>query len=220
MLIEQRSILLGRFSRTIFDKRSTVANKGEKWWWWRRKKLSNLDTIRNPICERSKENLVFTDRKDENVAKLWKKKKNTRGVWDGAISASGWPWGFERRTERRRSLTGKWRERNDRKTDTLWQREWNKRWPWGGVYWRRDHELGKDREKDLSGLILENKLVEQKAFKKVESEKDLLSFEGNRSTSDNSPSTCSYKRNFFIELFLAAQFFTIGENENNMPRWN
>lgn len=52
------------------------------------------------------------------------------------------------------------------------------------MYWRRDHELGKDREKDLSGLILENKLVEQRAFKKVESEKDLLSFEGNRS--DNS----------------------------------
>lgn len=54
------------------------------------------------------------------------------------------------------------------------------------MYWRRDHELGKDREKDLSGLILENKLVEQRAFKKVESEKDLLSFEGNGSTSDNS----------------------------------
>lgn len=52
------------------------------------------------------------------------------------------------------------------------------------MYWRRDHELGKDREKDLSGLILENKLVEQRAFEKVESEKDLLSFEGNRS--DNS----------------------------------
>lgn len=51
-------------------------------------------------------------------------------------------------------------------------------------YWRRDHELGKDREKDLSGLTLENKLVEQRAFEKVESEKDLLSFEGNRS--DNS----------------------------------
>lgn len=49
------------------------------------------------------------------------------------------------------------------------------------MYWRRDHELGKDREKDLSGLILENKLVEQRAFKKVESEKDLLSFEGNGS---------------------------------------
>lgn len=51
-------------------------------------------------------------------------------------------------------------------------------------YWQRDHELGKDREKDLSGLTLENKLVEQRAFEKVESEKDLLSFEGNRS--DNS----------------------------------
>lgn len=90
------------------------------------------------------------------------------------------------------------------------------------MYWRRDHELGKDREKDLSGLILENKLVEQRAFEKVESEKDLLSFEGNGSTSDNSLRLVPIKGNplsFFIEIFLSLYDSGVGRaRENNSPR--
>lgn len=90
------------------------------------------------------------------------------------------------------------------------------------MYWRRDHELGKDREKDLSGLILENKLVEQRAFKKVESEKDLLSFEGNGSTSDNSLRLVPIKGNssppplsFFIEVFLSLYDSGVGRAREN-----
>lgn len=142
------------------------------------KKLSNLHTIRNPICERSEDpwkrcKVGEKKEKKEKYRRSFRWSNFSQWLTMGIWTKNG-----------EKALTGEWRERNDRKTDTLWQREWNKRWPWGGVYWRRDHELGKDREKDLSGLILENKLVEQRAFKKVESEKDLLSFEGNRS--DNS----------------------------------
>lgn len=65
--------------------------------------------------------------------------------------------------------------------------------------------------------------MEQRAFKKVESEKDLLSFEGNGSTSDNSLRLVPIKGNsppppslsFFIEVFLSLYDSGVGRAREN-----